>query len=130
MTPEEEKRVVKAVPAPYVDPGYLMVTIYTLGMAMLILFGWFESVGATPGGESRPSEAVQQEGRQEMPMPELTSDSVQHGELLLSGAEEKYCPAPMLSMDVDVRVSGILARATVFLLSLSCLLVWMQWRKQ
>ncbi|MCI5167989.1 MAG: hypothetical protein D3903_18360 [Candidatus Electrothrix sp. GM3_4] len=34
MTPKEEKRTVRAVLAPYVDPGYLMVTIYTLGVAI------------------------------------------------------------------------------------------------
>ncbi|MDU9050192.1 MAG: marine proteobacterial sortase target protein [Candidatus Electrothrix sp. Rat3] len=110
MTSEEEKRIVRTLS---VDPGYLMVTIYTLGMAMLILFGWFGNAGAVPGGESRSSEAVRQE-RQETPMPELTPDAVQQGELLLPGAESgKYRPAPMLSMDVDIRVSGIVARATV-----------------
>ncbi|WLE96765.1 MAG: marine proteobacterial sortase target protein [Candidatus Electrothrix communis] len=114
MTPEEEKR---AVSAPYMDPGYLMVTIYTLGVAMLVLLGWFGNAGAVPGGESRPGEAVRQE-RQEMSAPELepelTPDAVQQGELLLPGAEPgKYRPAPMLSMDVDIRVSGIVARASV-----------------
>ncbi len=116
MTPEEEKRAVRGVPTPYVDPGYLMLTIYTLGMAMLILFGWFGNAGAVPNGKGGSSEPVRQE-RLKMSAPEsapeLTPDAVQQGELLLPGAEGKYHPAPMLSMDVDIRVSGIVARATV-----------------
>ena len=116
MTPEEEERAVRGVPTPYVDPGYLMLTIYTLGMAMLILFGWFGNAGAVPNGKGGSSEPVRQE-RLKMSAPEsapeLTPDAVQQGELLLPGAEGKYHPAPMLSMDVDIRVSGIVARATV-----------------
>ncbi|MCI5124564.1 MAG: marine proteobacterial sortase target protein, partial [Candidatus Electrothrix sp. AR5] len=86
-----------------------MVTIYTLGVAMLVLFGWFGNAGATLNGKGGSGESVRQE-RQEISAP----DAVQQGELLLPGAEPgKYRPAPMLSMDVDIRVSGIVARATV-----------------
>ncbi|MGB5686551.1 MAG: marine proteobacterial sortase target protein [Candidatus Electrothrix sp.] len=114
MTLEEEKRAVRAVRTLSVDPGYLMVTIYTLGVAMLVLLGWFGNAGATPNGKGGTSESVRQE-RQEMSVSEsaLTPDAAQQGELLLPGAEGKYHPAPMLSMDVDIRVSGIVARATV-----------------
>ncbi|MCI5141642.1 MAG: marine proteobacterial sortase target protein, partial [Candidatus Electrothrix sp. ATG1] len=96
---------------PHLDPGYLMITIYTLSVTLLVLLGWFGNAGAVS------DEHVSQEQRrasnaayQEM----LTPGQVQQGELLLPGTEPgKYRPAPMLSMDVDIRVSGIIARATV-----------------
>lgn len=88
------------------DPGYLMIVIYTLGVAMLILFGWFGSADAASEGKGLFNQA----GQQEL----LTPNEVQQGELLLPGAEPgTYRSAPMLSLDVDIRVSGIVARATV-----------------
>ncbi|MCI5209715.1 MAG: hypothetical protein D3910_13180, partial [Candidatus Electrothrix sp. ATG2] len=105
----EERR--KLAQNPHLDPGYLMITIYTLSVTLLVLLGWFGNAGAVF------DEHVSQEQRrasnaayQEM----LTPDQVQQGELLLPGTKPgKYRPAPMLSMDVDIRVSGIIARATV-----------------
>ncbi|WP_446011840.1 marine proteobacterial sortase target protein [Candidatus Electrothrix sp.] len=90
----------KAVQNFFMDPGYLMLTFYILGVAILLIFGWL--------GNTNAAGTVQQEERS------VTPDQVQQGELLLPGAEPgKYRPAPMLSMDVDIQVSGIVARATV-----------------
>ncbi|WP_339134569.1 MAG: marine proteobacterial sortase target protein [Candidatus Electrothrix sp. GW3-4] len=103
MTSGEKKRGVQVL---HMDPGYLMIVIYTLGVAMLILFGWFGSADAASEGKGLFNQA----GQQEL----LTPNEVQQGELLLPGAEPgTYRSAPMLSLDVDIRVSGIVARATV-----------------
>jgi Ca-activated chloride channel family protein len=85
------------VQALQMDPGYVMVISYIFGVAMLVLFAWLGDAGAE----------FEEQGM-------ITPDQVQQGELLLPGAEPgKYRSAPMLSMDVDLRVSGIIARATV-----------------
>ncbi len=80
-----------------VDPGYLMVIGDILGVALLALLGWFSNVSAVSNERGL-----------------VTPDQVQQGELLFPGAEPgTYRPAPLLSMDVDITVSGIVARATV-----------------
>ncbi|WPD23995.1 MAG: marine proteobacterial sortase target protein [Candidatus Electrothrix scaldis] len=101
MTPEEKGR---GLEAPQVDPGYVMLTVYTLGVAILVLFGWLGSANAVPNTSKQEAEIVQL----------LTPNEVKQGELLLPGTEPgTYRAAPMLSMDVDISVTGILARAKV-----------------
>ncbi|MCI5130447.1 MAG: hypothetical protein D3904_02735 [Candidatus Electrothrix sp. EH2] len=105
MTSGEKKRIARNVLE--FDPGYVMLTIYILGAAMLVLFGWFGNAGAVSVDNTAHQE--QQEGR-EM----LTPNEVQQGALLLPGPEAgTFRAAPMLSMDVDITVTGIIARATV-----------------
>ena len=78
-----------------VDPGYLMLAVYLLSVIVLVLLGWCGSSGA----------AVQQT---------MALDEVRRGELLMPGAEPgRYLPVPLLSMDVDISITGITARTTV-----------------
>ena len=92
--------------ASYVDPGYLMLTVYTLGVAIFVLFGWFGSANAVSSPEEQDKTTAQYRL--------LTPNEAQQGELLLPGTEPgKYRAAPMLSMDVDISITGILARTTV-----------------
>ncbi|XCN75027.1 MAG: marine proteobacterial sortase target protein [Candidatus Electrothrix aestuarii] len=101
MTSEEKGR---GLEAPQVDPGYVMLTVYTLGVAILVLFGWLGSANAVPNTSKQEAEIVQL----------LTPNEVKQGELLLPRTEPgTYRAAPMLSMDVDISVTGILARAKV-----------------
>jgi Ca-activated chloride channel family protein len=93
MTSVQEK---KNEQAQYLDPGYLMLVIYTLSVTALVVFGWFGTAGAAPQQES------------------FSLDEVRQGELLLPDQKPgQYRAAPMLSMDVDIKVSGIAVRTTV-----------------
>ena len=93
MTSGEKKRTARNLLE--LDPGSMMLTIYTLAAAMLVLFGWFGNADAVPVEESTVNQAVHQDI--------LTPNEVQQGELLLPGPEPgSYRPAPLLSMDVDI----------------------------
>ena len=95
-----------------IDPGYVMLTVYTIGMAMLVLFGWFGNAGAVPVENEEVPQIAQQNEQKNQEI--LTPDKVQQGTLLLPGPEpETFRRAPLLSMDVDISVTGIIARATV-----------------
>ena len=79
-----------------VDPGCLMMVCYLAGMTLLVLLSWFGVAGAVIAERT------------------VTLDEIQRGQLLLPGSEPgQYLAAPMLSMDVDINVSGIVARTTV-----------------
>ena len=82
---------------PAVDPGYLMLAIYLISTTILVLFAWCGAADALIAGERT-----------------VTLDEIHRGQLLLPGGEEgRFLAAPMLTMDVDIRVSGIVARTTV-----------------
>lgn len=110
MTSGEKKRTARNVLE--LDPGYVMLTIYTLAAAMLVLFGWFGNAGAVLVENDTVNQAADQERQKRQEV--LTPNEVQQGELLLPGPEAgTFRAAPMLSMDVDITVTGIIARATV-----------------
>ena len=87
----------KSKSRPVVDPGYLLLGVYLFTMALLVLLGWCGVAGAT--------------------IPErqtVTLNDIHQGQLLLPGKEpDQYLTTPMLSMDVDIKVSGIVARTSV-----------------
>ncbi|XOF35183.1 MAG: marine proteobacterial sortase target protein [Candidatus Electrothrix sp. YB6] len=103
---KQEKQEKRNQQPRHLDPGSLLLAVYTLTMAVLVVLGWFGSAAADPAGQTESDRT----GREEL----VTLDAVQQGELLLPSDEPgKFRAAPMLSMDVDIRVSGIAARATV-----------------
>ncbi len=78
------------------DPGHMMLVVYLLSVIVLVLLGWYGSAGAVTLEQA------------------ITLDEVRRGELLMPGAEPgKYLSVPLLSMDVDISISGIAARTTV-----------------
>lgn len=80
-----------------IDPGYLLLAGYLLIMALLVLLGWCGVAGATI-----PEQQT------------ITLDDIHRGKLLLPGKEPgQYLSSPMLAMDVDIQVSGIVARVKV-----------------
>ncbi len=79
-----------------VDPGNLLLISYLLGLMILALLSWCGAAGAVPAGQT------------------ISPDEIRQGQLLLPTADPgRYLAAPMLSMDVDIRVSGITARTTL-----------------
>jgi Ca-activated chloride channel family protein len=79
-----------------VDPGYLLLMMYLTGVIILTVLSWCKDAGAA------------------IPAQTITLEEVQRGELLLPGKKPgQYLAAPMLSMEVDIKVSGIVARTTV-----------------
>ena len=78
------------------DPGYLLMVFYLVGVIVLVLLSWFGVAGAVITERT------------------VTLDEIKRGQLLLPGKEPgQYLAAPMLAMDVDIKVSGIVARTTV-----------------
>jgi hypothetical protein len=47
-----------SVPHSGIDPGYLMVLVYVLGITALVLFGWFGAAGAHSGSDAGTAETV------------------------------------------------------------------------
>ncbi len=77
------------------DPGNLMIILYLLGVALLALLSWCQ-----------PADAAVEE--------DVDFATVKGGQLLLpTGHDGPLQPAPLLAMDVDITISGIVARATV-----------------
>ncbi len=84
------------------DPGNLMLLVYTLLIGLIILCGGLLPAGATvePVGGSEDSG-------------EFSLESLRQGELLLGVGDGRQFPAPNLSQDVLISVSGIAARVRV-----------------
>jgi Ca-activated chloride channel family protein len=94
MTENECKR--NQIEQPGVDPGYLMLAVYLVGVIVLVVLGWCGTSGA---GEMQQTVGL---------------DKVRQGELLIPAGEPgQFQPVPLLSMDVDIKISGIIARVTV-----------------
>ncbi|MCI5223817.1 MAG: marine proteobacterial sortase target protein, partial [Candidatus Electrothrix sp. AR4] len=96
--------------AQYLDPGYLMLLMYTLSVTVLLLFGWFGDARGVPTVPQVKAGAYQKIVQKKL----VALDEVQQGELLVPYKNSgKYRVAPILSMDVAIKVSGIVARTTV-----------------
>lgn len=81
------------------DPGNLMLVVYTLVMALIILCGGVLGADASvePAGGREP----------------LTLEDLRQGELLVPGPAGYTTKALRLDQDVSIRISGIAARVTV-----------------
>ncbi len=76
------------------DPGTVLILIY-LSVIVLVFFAGLESAGAQPGKV-------------------VTMDEVRQGELLVPTLKgDGFFPMPLLSQDVKISVSGMVARAVV-----------------
>lgn len=89
----EEKRQ-----RPALDPGNLMLLIYTLVIGLIILVGGLLPAGAE---ESLPVTG------------EYNPENPRQGELLLAAADGKALTAVQLAQDVHITISGIAARVQV-----------------
>lgn len=79
-----------------VDPGVVLVTLYLALVLLFLLLGGAGAAGAAVDpGAVRP-------------------ETVRRGALLVAGdGPESFSPVPMLEMDVDITVTGIVARTRV-----------------
>jgi len=81
------------------DPGNALLIIYILIIISMLILSVFEN-----------SQAAQQEQKDGT----LKLSEVQRGELLIPASENgRFVPAPILSQDVQIAISGITARAVV-----------------
>lgn len=79
-----------------VDPGYLMLAVYLMSVVVLVLLAWCGTASAVAAEKT------------------VSLSEVQRGELLMPGKEPgHFLQASLLSMDVDIAISGITARTTV-----------------
>ena len=75
------------------DPGFTLLVLYLVTVVLLVLFGRLGIARAA--FEEKP----------------ISPEQVRSGELLMpAGKPGKYLKAPLLSMDADIRISGITAR--------------------
>ncbi len=81
------------------DPGTVLIIIYLWVILGMLFFAGMHSVRADTGAQKEKT---------------LTMDDVHRGELLVPGREEgRFTAMPLLSQDVRISVSGMVARTVV-----------------
>jgi Ca-activated chloride channel family protein len=77
------------------DPGDLLLVIYLLGVITLVLLSWCSPVSANPE-------------------PDTSLDDIRGGQLLFAGIQQgTFTKAPLLAMDADITISGIVAKTVL-----------------